>query len=445
MQFVDIELKNINTATKNIDPKSSETMAVITNENEHLPEVTLEDENKNYDENRPLICNTENSNDKNVIIDLREGKYNRTRTSNTRSKLIYFVDVFFSAFVSSPISGFFWYTIWKFTEDYFFVYSQSMSYFICYFTSFIVLAVAYILQDCLEKLYSWLSGLRYINNISCFLMRNIYIYIITVAVTVEWQGLWDLIESNIDSIETKLCLSWIAVSYACLTRSTRALVSTPFILVIDEDNDFFEYRLKSHSFFKDSVFANFVLSEVIDCLVMVVGWIGFDNSFDYYFDNYLSPEITYYSLLLIFSTSHIVYFIVAFSQIAIYKFMTGYTLILRIIMEHFINIIMFISSILLWKFYWDLGDFLLSDIGEDYIKLRIYFIGNLVTFFVGVLLKITFLLPGPGVVTFDGDRNRDKVGYFEIDYFSTLLKKSETRNSNQQREVRQNSTDDLVL
>jgi hypothetical protein len=70
-------------------------------------------------------------------------------------------------------------------------------------------------------------------------------YIITIAITIEWQGLWDLIESNIADLQTKLSLSIIAITYACLTRSTRALVTSPFILTIDNDEGFFEYELKS--------------------------------------------------------------------------------------------------------------------------------------------------------------------------------------------------------
>ena len=76
-------------------------------------------------------------------------------------------------------------------------------------------------------------------------MRNIYMYIITVAITIEWQGLWDLIESNVDDLQTKLCFSVIGITYACLTRSTRALVSTPFVLTIDDEAGFFEYELKT--------------------------------------------------------------------------------------------------------------------------------------------------------------------------------------------------------
>ncbi len=70
-------------------------------------------------------------------------------------------------------------------------------------------------------------------------------WMICVAVTIEWQGLWDLIQSNIENLETKLSLSVLAITYACITRSTRALVSTPFILTVDQDDRFFEYELKS--------------------------------------------------------------------------------------------------------------------------------------------------------------------------------------------------------
>ncbi len=88
-------------------------------------------------------------------------------------------------------------------------------------------------------------SIKYGNKIICFLMKTIYMWVICVAVTIEWQGLWDLIESNIDNLDTKLSLSVLAITYACITRSTRALVSTPFILSVDQEDRFFEYELKS--------------------------------------------------------------------------------------------------------------------------------------------------------------------------------------------------------
>lgn len=421
MKFIDIEL----TDTTHLKESTSRNMQ---ENNENMPvvnDIVEESLDNDWDNSKqPLMSNNEDANNDEFEINVKpQEAFPKT---NCRTKMIYLVDVFFSAFVSSPLSGFFWYTIWKFTESYVFIYSRNFSYFICYFIGFMILALAYLLQDCLQNLFNCLENLRYGSRIFCFLMRNIYMYIITVAITIEWQGLWDLIESNVDDLQTKLCFSVIGITYACLTRSTRALVSTPFVLTIDDEAGFFEYELKTHSIFENSIFANFVLSEVIDCLVMVVGWIGFDNLYDYYFDSYLSPEISYYSLFLTFTTSHLVYFIVALLQIPLYKFMSGYTLILRIVAEHIVNIVMFISSILLWKFYWDLGDFFLDDF-DDKNKISIYFIGNTLAFMCGIALRITWLMPGPGVITFDGDNNNQDA-YFEIDYFSTLLKKSEETN-----------------
>lgn len=71
--------------------------------------------------------------------------------STCRSKLIYLLDVCFSVFVASPVSGFFWYTIWRFTEEYLFIYTQNFTYFLVYFVGFIVLAFAYLLQDAFQQ------------------------------------------------------------------------------------------------------------------------------------------------------------------------------------------------------------------------------------------------------------------------------------------------------
>lgn len=374
-------------------------------------------------DNEPLLGQQQNQHETDSIQ-----RTKRTKYSKVQRRFVYFVDVFFSAFVSSPLSGFFWYTIWKFTEDYVFIISQNMSYFICYEIGFIVLGLAFILQDKLQKLYDYVGRLKYMSKPLCFMLQHTYMYFMCVAVTIEWQGLWDLIESNIDDLQTKLSMSVIAITYACLTRSTRALVSTPYMLIRDRDEDVFEYDLKSNSFIGHSVCANFILSEIVDCLVMVVGWIGFDNFFDYYFDSYLSPEISYYSLLLTGMSSHIVYLIIAFTQFPIWRFISNYTLIIRIVVEHFINTVMFISSILLWKFYWDLGDFFLQDLTSA-TKITIYFAGNFSIFLIAIVLKLTWVLVGPGVITFDGE-TEDKIGYFDIEYLSLFLKDNETANSN---------------
>lgn len=412
MAFVDIELKTIKSEVPEEEiskETTNEKMIVISKDGsiEESLDENWDQQKQSSNENATLLSDPE-------MLSGRD-----SQGSSLKSRLIYFVDVFFSAFVSSPVSGFFWYTIWKFTEDFVYIYSQSFSYFICYFTGFLVLALAYLLQSYLEKLYQFLENVACFNRILCFLMRTCYMWIICVAVTIEWQGLWDLIESNIDSLQTKLSLSVIAITYACLTRSTRALVSTPFILIIDQTENFFEYELKSNSIIEDSIFANFVLSEVIDCLVMVVGWIGFDNFFNFYFDSYLSPEISYYSLLLTFTISHAVYFVIAFLQYPIYKLVHEYTFIIRLIAEHLVNTIMFITTILLWKFYWDLGDFFLEDVSKSKALLA-YLSGNLLMFVIAVGLRITWVLVGPGVITFDGDRD-EKMAYFDITYFAQLL------------------------
>ena len=97
-------------------------------------------------DNEPLLGQQQNQHETDSIQ-----RTKRTKYSKVQRRFVYFVDVFFSAFVSSPLSGFFWYTIWKFTEDYVFIISQNMSYFICYEIGFIVLGLAFILQDKLQK------------------------------------------------------------------------------------------------------------------------------------------------------------------------------------------------------------------------------------------------------------------------------------------------------
>jgi hypothetical protein len=139
MALIEIELKNFQTD-----------QMIVVNENGSV-EASLGSGEEWDQEHSPLISPAHET-DSLLASPINEIRSRESpRKNKLKHKCFYFVDVVFSAFVSSPLSGYFWYSIWKFTENYVHIYNRNMSFFFCYFLGFFVLAMAYLLQDFLEE------------------------------------------------------------------------------------------------------------------------------------------------------------------------------------------------------------------------------------------------------------------------------------------------------
>ncbi len=139
MALIEIELNNFQT-----------NRMIVVNENGSVEASLGSEEDWNQQQGRLFSpgCETESL----LINPINEiGRRGSSRNTKMKQNCFYFVDVVFSAFISSPLSGFFWYSIWKFTENYVYVFNQNLSYFVCYFVGFFVLTMAYLLQDILEQ------------------------------------------------------------------------------------------------------------------------------------------------------------------------------------------------------------------------------------------------------------------------------------------------------
>ena len=143
---------------KNQELKTKD-MIVVTRNGSIAEELEEEVWERNLVINDDSYDSENDKNDTDVLIKIpqveAENESPQQPRSTCRSKLLYLLDILFSAFVSSPISGFFWYTIWRFTEEFVFIYSLNLTYFINYFIGFIVLAFAFLLQDCLQQVCSF--------------------------------------------------------------------------------------------------------------------------------------------------------------------------------------------------------------------------------------------------------------------------------------------------
>jgi hypothetical protein len=159
------------------------------------------------------------------------------------------------------------------------------------------------------------------------------------------------------------------------------------------------------------------LSEIIDCLFLVIVWIGFEGYLDILFDNCMFEKYSISSLLAKFFISHAIYLLIFGVQSRINKHFNNHSLIYRIVAEDIINIIMFFSCILVWKFYWNIGELILIDLNKNN-KLFYLIFGHFISFVISVCVSLTGMLTGPGITSFDGDSSLDQTySYYQLEYF----------------------------
>jgi hypothetical protein len=169
---------------------------------------------------------------------------------------LYLVDILLSIVFFSPLVSLYWYCTWLFLNDYFITCDAVLSNALSYALGLLILLPAYVLQENLQQFYNRLGQLGPVSSsVSKFLMRTVYIYLMSFAVVLEWRGLWNLCDIYIfKDWRSQLSLSIIALSFFYFTRGTRTLVSTPFIVFTDDYNYFFvadsRYKLRSVSLIK---------------------------------------------------------------------------------------------------------------------------------------------------------------------------------------------------
>ena len=156
---------------------------------------------------------------------------------------IFIKNCIFSALISSPLSGVYWYTTWHIIDENLILdFKINLA---LYTLGFLILALFYVLQNKLEKFYKYLENLQYCEKFANSIFRNCYNYLVCLAIVLEWYGLWNLFDVGLIDGRTKFSMSIICMTYLSLTRSTRALITTPYLLALDEKENCFEYVLKS--------------------------------------------------------------------------------------------------------------------------------------------------------------------------------------------------------
>ena len=189
------------------------------------------------------------------MVDLNNSKINNVETPVkqplikenifylTNKNVIFIENLIFSAFISSPLSGIYWYTTWYIIEEN--LNTNIIINLALYTIGFFILALFYIFQNKFEQMYKYQENLDYCEKFSNFILRNSYNYLVCLAIVLEWHGLWNILDNSLIDGKTKFIVSIIAITYLILTRSTRLLITSPYLLAVDAKENCFEYVLKS--------------------------------------------------------------------------------------------------------------------------------------------------------------------------------------------------------
>lgn len=119
----------------------------------------------------------------------------------------------------------------------------------CWLSGLLILLPSYVFQKDLQDIYLVLLNCNS-KFFQCLavLMRVIYIYLVTLAVILEWRGVWNLFDLYFfNDWQTQISLAILALTFFCLTKTSRTLVATPFFLYMDDYHHFFTTEHKHQS------------------------------------------------------------------------------------------------------------------------------------------------------------------------------------------------------
>lgn len=200
----------------------------------------LEEENSiNNSENEKI--DEENSEDYEIL--------HRPSKEEIRRKFIYnilhSIDVLLSILLFSPLVAIYWYCTWSLIDDYFYKESPKISNFLSWIIGLTILFPGYVFQRHLQDLYEYMNNFETIGYMLQVSMRILYIYAITIGVILEWRSVWNLMALYLfESWKISFLFGILCIIFFCATRSTHQLINTPFILYMDDYDQFFTTESK---------------------------------------------------------------------------------------------------------------------------------------------------------------------------------------------------------
>jgi hypothetical protein len=172
---------------------------------------------------------------------------NYIQNSNLKSCFLYVTDVLLSIFVFSPLVAFYWYSTWTLLDLYFIPNNKNLSNILSSLIGLLIILLFYMFEKRLFNLYSYFKTQNTrLGRICLFGMRVIYVYVMGLAIICQWRGMWNLFDAYyFNDTRSQISLSILALTYFCLTRSTRCLIVTPFGLFVDDVDKFFDTDTES--------------------------------------------------------------------------------------------------------------------------------------------------------------------------------------------------------
>jgi len=227
------------------------------NEND-VSDLLLKNETKNYgtkeDDTTSRISASSTTTSRSSLM-RRISLFDGVQINRSYSFCLYLTDVLLSIFVFSPIVCLYWYCTWVFFDKFFLTEQKYLSNFLCLGIGLLIILIGYLSQDLIKNLNDFLKTLRF-SSFLRFLMRIIYFYIVTMAYIMQWRAIWNIFGFFLnDKLEVQLSLAIFSIAYFCLTRSTRALISSPYLLYLDDREEYFVNESGRHKL--NTVFINF--------------------------------------------------------------------------------------------------------------------------------------------------------------------------------------------
>jgi len=171
---------------------------------------------------------------------VQEEVENHLPTHKTFRNFIYSSDVLLSIVLFSPIVSIYWYGTWTYLDNYFLVDEPKTSSFVSWTSGLFILLVGYLFQQDFQHFYDYLHELGKFGRLCQVIARSVYIYFMSFAVVAEWRGLWNLFNFYFFSDwQSQLASAIIALTFFLLSRATRSLITTPFVLFMDDYEHFF--------------------------------------------------------------------------------------------------------------------------------------------------------------------------------------------------------------
>jgi succinate dehydrogenase hydrophobic anchor subunit len=335
---------------------------------------------------------------------------------NCRSYMtLYFTDMLISAFIITPFVNIHWRGAWDLLDIHLLPDSPAISALISFGIGYFMLYTMYLGQGYLQRFYE-----RNRHNVMGQIMTRVYTLILALAYIHQWRGLWNLLDLTSNNSYHLLGQATVTIIFLLLMKSIYNLISAPFLIGIDTESYFLldsKYTVTTNHFWQYTF--DFFYYEIVEAPLLIIAWHSVYNISDLYI--YPDPDDKRISLITSFASGYLAYFLLAFIQIPVVKFlMKRGNRTLHSIVTNLFHLIAFASVVQIWRSLWL--------ICEQYLNITNYHNTTLwlcygVSFFVLTCGLAAGSLNGPGGSK-DSYVDEEPILLFKFDYFSSLLRVS---------------------